>query len=129
MGSSNQKANVRTVAVSKKGQTTIPKEIRDAVGIEPGGDVIVYEEDGRVIVEPFPSTPEELAGIHAREDAEPGEILAKSREWDAEDRAREEAKAQRLFDRLEARRTASTDDDEADAGTDASEADDDEDAA
>lgn len=107
MSNSNQRSGVQTVAVSQKGQATIPKEIRERVGIKPGGDVLVYEEDGRVIVEPFPSTPEELHGIHTREDAEPGSVLAQSREWDAEDRAREEAKAQRLFDRLEARRAGS----------------------
>lgn len=38
-----------TSKLSSKGQTTIPKEIRDALDIEPG-DRLVYEMRGREIV-------------------------------------------------------------------------------
>lgn len=87
-----------TVTVSKKGQVTIVKAVREAVGIEPGEEVFVSVEDGRVVIEPVP-TLKELRGIHAREDAEPGEILAKSREMDREEREREDAELAALLER------------------------------
>jgi len=99
MSSPDSDPDVRTVSVSQKGQATIPKEIREAVGIEPGGDVLVYEESGRVVIEPFPSTPEELHGIHAG-DREAPSILEKSREWDDDDREREAAQLRRLCEQL-----------------------------
>lgn len=37
-----------TSKISEKGQTTIPKEIRDALGIH-SGDLIQYEVEGNVI--------------------------------------------------------------------------------
>lgn len=82
------------VTVSRKGQATIPKALRDRFGIETPGEVFVYEADGRIVVEPVPS-PEELHGIHAG-DREPGEILAKTRELRAEDADREAAREDEL---------------------------------
>lgn len=38
--------------VGPKGQTVIPKAVRDKLGIRPGDEVEVREERGRVIVEP-----------------------------------------------------------------------------
>ena len=54
------------VRVSQKGQATIPKGLREKFGIETPGEVFVYEEHGRIIIEPVPS-PDELHGIHAGE--------------------------------------------------------------
>jgi antitoxin PrlF len=38
--------------MTSKGQVTIPKEIRDKLGIGPGSDVGFREEGGQMIIEP-----------------------------------------------------------------------------
>lgn len=44
------------VNLSRKGQATIPKELRERHGIEPGGKVRIREnEQGEIVVEPLPS--------------------------------------------------------------------------
>ena len=44
------------VNLSQKGQATIPKELREKHGIEPGSRVRIREnEQGEIIVEPLPS--------------------------------------------------------------------------
>lgn len=85
------------VSVSQKGQATIPKALREKFGIEAPGEVFVFEENGRIVLEPVP-TLEELQGIHAG-DREPGEAIAMARELKAEDRRREEEKDDRLVER------------------------------
>jgi AbrB family looped-hinge helix DNA binding protein len=40
------------VTVDSKGRIVLPQEIRERVGIEPGTEVDVYEEDGKAVVEP-----------------------------------------------------------------------------
>ncbi|MFB6232761.1 MAG: AbrB/MazE/SpoVT family DNA-binding domain-containing protein [Haloarculaceae archaeon] len=46
----------RIVNLSQKGQATIPKELREKHGIEPGGKVRIREnEQGEIVVEPLPS--------------------------------------------------------------------------
>jgi len=80
--------------VSQKGQTTIPKALREKFGIETPGEVFVYEEGERIIIEPIPSF-DELHGIHAGEH-EPGEVLEKVREQKDEERRREEDRVERL---------------------------------
>jgi AbrB family looped-hinge helix DNA binding protein len=80
--------------VSQKGQATIPKPLREKFGIETPGEVFIYEEGDRIIVEPVPSL-EELHGIHAG-DHEPGEVLAKVREMKDEEKRREDERAERL---------------------------------
>jgi AbrB family looped-hinge helix DNA binding protein len=82
------------VRVSRKGQATIPKPLREKFGIETPGEVFVYEEDGRIVLEPVPSL-DELHGIHAG-DHEPGEVLAKVRGAKEEERRREAERAERL---------------------------------
>ena len=82
------------VRVSQKGQATIPKPLREKFGIETPGEVFIYEEGDRIIVEPVPSL-EELHGIHAG-DHEPGEVLAKVREMKDEEKRREDERAERL---------------------------------
>jgi antitoxin PrlF len=51
--------------VSEKGQITIPKSMRDRLGIRPGVAVEFREEQGRLIVEKAPSRSvvDELYGI------------------------------------------------------------------
>ena len=72
------------IRVSKKGQATIPKALRERFGIETPGRVLVHEEDGKIVVEPLPSV-EELRGVRAGR-YEEGEVLEHLREMDAEDR-------------------------------------------
>jgi len=46
----------RIVNLSQKGQATIPKELREKHGIEPGSRVYIHEnEQGEIVVEPLPS--------------------------------------------------------------------------
>lgn len=82
------------VRVSQKGQATIPKALREKFGIETPGEVFVYEEGERIIVEPIPSL-DELHGIHAG-DHEAGEVLEKVRELKNEEQRREKEQAERL---------------------------------
>ncbi|UWG52049.1 AbrB family transcriptional regulator [Halalkaliarchaeum sp. AArc-CO] len=84
----------RVVRVSQKGQATIPKGLREKFGIETPGEVFVYEEQGRIIIEPVPS-PDELHGIHAGEH-ERGDVLARVRELTDEEKRTEEERAERL---------------------------------
>lgn len=49
---SNERADETvTTRVSRKGQTTIPKQIRDRLGIEPGDQVEWTDEGTRVVIE------------------------------------------------------------------------------
>ncbi len=84
----------RVVRVSQKGQATIPKRLREKFGIETPGEVFVYEEQGRIIIEPVPS-PDELHGIHSGEH-ERGEVLERVREMKEEEKRQEEERAERL---------------------------------
>ncbi|MEF8827328.1 MAG: AbrB/MazE/SpoVT family DNA-binding domain-containing protein [Halapricum sp.] len=80
--------------VSQKGQATIPKGLREKFGIETPGEVFVYEERGRIIIEPIPS-PDELHGIHTGEH-ESGEVLERVRELKDEEKRQEEERVERL---------------------------------
>lgn len=84
----------RVVRVSQKGQATIPKGLREKFGIETPGEVFVYEERGRIIIEPVPS-PDELHGIHAGEH-ERGEVLERVRELKDDEKRQEEERVERL---------------------------------
>ncbi|QHS16175.1 AbrB/MazE/SpoVT family DNA-binding domain-containing protein [haloarchaeon 3A1-DGR] len=84
----------RVVRVSRKGQATIPKGLREKFGIETPGEVFVYEEQGRIIIEPVPS-PDELHGIHAGEH-ERGEVLERVRELKDEEKRKEAERVERL---------------------------------
>jgi len=92
MSSSTDEPEV--VRVSPKGQATIPKPLREKFGIEAPGEVFIYEAGDRIVIEPVP-TLAELHGIHAG-DHEPGEVLARVRELDDEERDREAAQADRV---------------------------------
>ena len=84
----------RVVRVSQKGQATIPKRLREKFGIDTPGEVFVYEEQGRIIIEPVPS-PDELHGIHAGEH-ERGEVLERVRELKDEETRQEAERVERL---------------------------------
>lgn len=79
------------VHISQERQVTIPQRLREKCGIDAPGDVLIYEENERIIVEPLPST-EDLHGIHAG-DHEPGEILAKVQEQKSEEKRHEAERA------------------------------------
>ncbi len=50
--------------ITSKGQTTIPKEIRDLLNLHPGDRInFMIEADGRVYIEPLNVKVEELSGI------------------------------------------------------------------
>lgn len=92
MASSTREPTV--VRVSQKGQATIPKGLREKFGIETPGEVFVYEERGRIVIEPVPS-PDELHGIHSGE-REPGEVLERVREMRGEAERNEAERVERL---------------------------------
>lgn len=82
------------IRVSKKGQATIPKELREKFGIETPGRVFIHEEEGKIIVEPLPSV-SEMQGIHAGR-YEKGEVLEKLREMKEEDKRLERERDEQL---------------------------------
>lgn len=61
-----------TSTLTSKGQTTIPKAIRDALGLRPGDRLdFTIEEDGRLVVRPATLDVRDLEGILRRPEAEP----------------------------------------------------------
>lgn len=40
------------VTVDAKGRIVLPKDLRERLGLDPGTEVDVHEEDGRAVVEP-----------------------------------------------------------------------------
>ena len=61
------------IRVSKKGQATIPKALRERFDIETPGKVLIHEEEGKIVVEPLPSV-EAMQGVHAGR-YETGDVL------------------------------------------------------
>lgn len=50
--------------ITSKGQTTIPKEIRDLLNLRPGDRInFIIEADGRVYIQPLNVNVEDLSGI------------------------------------------------------------------
>ena len=84
----------KVVRVSRKGQATIPKGLREKFGIETPGEVFIYEAEGRIIIEPVPS-PDELHGIHSGEH-ERGDVLDRVRELKDEEKRDEAERTERL---------------------------------
>nr|WP_233255280.1 MULTISPECIES: AbrB/MazE/SpoVT family DNA-binding domain-containing protein [Haloplanus] len=79
--------------MSKKGQATIPKELRERFGIDTPGKVLIHEEDGKIVVEPLPSV-EEMQGVHAGR-YEKGKVLEHLREMNDEDKKLERERDER----------------------------------
>ena len=71
------------IRVSQKGQATIPKELRERFGIETPGRVFIYEDEGKIVVEPLPSV-DEMRGGYAGT-YERGEVLDQLENMKAED--------------------------------------------
>ncbi|QSG01813.1 AbrB/MazE/SpoVT family DNA-binding domain-containing protein [Natranaeroarchaeum sulfidigenes] len=46
--------------VGERGQVTLPKELREKLGIDGGDEVLVHEEDGKITIEK-PMSREEIA--------------------------------------------------------------------
>lgn len=73
----------RIVSLSQKGQATIPKELREKHGIEPGSRVRIHENDqGEIVVEPLPSL-QDFRGAATTEERGTA-ILREEREVDEE---------------------------------------------
>ena len=47
--------------ITPKGQILVPKNLRQKLGLKPGGKVHMAEDDGRLILTPVPSDPIEAA--------------------------------------------------------------------
>lgn len=58
-------------SITSKGQTTVPKEVRDRLGLEQGARIEWTVEDGRAIVRPRKLRAVDLAGILHRPDMKP----------------------------------------------------------
>lgn len=82
------------IRVSKKGQATIPKELRERFGIETPGKVLIHEEEGKIVVEPLPSV-EEMQGVHAGR-YEKGDVLEHLQEMKEEDKQIERERDEKL---------------------------------
>lgn len=80
------------IRVSKKGQATIPKDLREQFGITTPGKVLIHEEDGKIVVEPLPSVAE-MQGVHAGQ-YERGAVLEQLREMTETDKELEREAAE-----------------------------------
>jgi len=54
------------VKISSKGQITIPKEVREALGLKPGDRVEIRVEDDFAILEPLKKPSESMRGLGSR---------------------------------------------------------------
>lgn len=79
----------RVVRVSRKGQATIPKPLREKYDIDTPGRVRFRETDEGIVVEPVPNLAD-LRGVLASDAAERGEVIERLREMRTADREREE---------------------------------------
>ena len=62
-----RKLGMSTATLTSKGQTTVPKEIREHLRLRPGDRIqFVIEEDGRVVLVPASFDAADLAGILPR---------------------------------------------------------------
>jgi AbrB family looped-hinge helix DNA binding protein len=61
-----------TAIVTSEGQTTIPKEIRELLGLQSGDRIdFIIEADGRIYLQPVKVDVETLKGILHKPDTEP----------------------------------------------------------
>lgn len=83
------------VKMSAKGQVVIPVDLREKIGLKPGGRVLVTQAGGRkVLIEPVPDDPIEAAcGMLQGGPSLTGALLKERRK----DRAREEKKLARFL--------------------------------
>lgn len=50
------------VKVSSKGQITLPKSIREAMGIKPGDTIVITQKENNIVLHPVTETLFELRG-------------------------------------------------------------------
>ena len=76
------------VKTSAKGQVVIPAEIREKIGLRPGGKVLVaLGGDGKVVIEPVPNDPIAAAcGMLAGGPSLTQTLLQEQREEDAREK-------------------------------------------
>lgn len=55
-----------TGTLTSKGQTTIPKDIRDALGLKTGDQLIFRIDNGRIMVQPKIGSVKDLRGLIAQ---------------------------------------------------------------
>jgi AbrB family looped-hinge helix DNA binding protein len=65
-----------TSTLTTKGQTTIPKGVREFLGLRPGDRLDFVIEGGKVVLEPSTADVRELKGILHREGREPVTVEA-----------------------------------------------------
>ncbi|MDY7082045.1 MAG: AbrB/MazE/SpoVT family DNA-binding domain-containing protein [Halobacteria archaeon] len=83
--------------VGERGQVTIPKEMREKLGISGGDEIVVHEEDGKIILKTPVSRDELAEGYRRRTEElkeldhemaetskEADEVLGEAPEWDDE---------------------------------------------
>ena len=88
-----------TVAVTSKGQATIPKEFRDKLHIDtPGRIRFVENENGEIVIRPV-KRPSEIRGALATSETEGGEQTAT--EMLREERERDKTKLDETHERSE----------------------------
>lgn len=74
-----------TRKVGERGQVTIPKELRERFGIRGGDEVVVREEDGKIVIEKSTLAERLAEGYRRRAERDEeldGEMTAVSREAD-----------------------------------------------
>jgi len=69
--------------VGERGQVTLPKQLREKLGISGGDEVIVHEDDGRIVVEKSVTRDELAEGYRRR--AEEMEKIAEEMEGISEE--------------------------------------------
>jgi AbrB family looped-hinge helix DNA binding protein len=45
------------ITVGRRHTLVIPKSIREEIGLEEGQRALIYVEDGKIVIEPFPDDP------------------------------------------------------------------------
>ncbi len=73
--------------ISKRGQITLPAEVRKMLGLEPGDTLVVRVEEGRIVLEPAVVLPLELysdervAEFEENAEVSPEELEAFKKAW------------------------------------------------
>lgn len=98
----NDVESEKVVAVSSRGQATIPKEYREELGIEtPGRVKFVRTEAGEIVVRPIRSVKDLRGVLTGKTDEQGRSAVDRLREEREQDRASEEAVQQRYADDAE----------------------------
>lgn len=65
MGEEKGKANKNKRKIGKRGQVTLPKEIREELNLKDGDEISIHEKNGKIIIEK-PISREDLAEGYRR---------------------------------------------------------------